>query len=168
MIDIDKIPAGREMDKLMAERVFGSMVKEIDLHPSDKFAYHDKLFLFSKCCCDSMREHEFRDKHDEQQLGISIKQREIFERRRQGNWVHGHHRYCFVPLGYYSISISAAWEIIEAIRRMGNRNLLVIQWSSQEWDVSFCYVNGKSMGVGRAPTAPLAICRAAFKVVKEK
>ena len=64
-----------------------------------------------------------------------------------------------------SNSISTAWEVIEAIRRMGNRNLLVIQWSSQEWDASFCYVNGKSMGRGRAPTAPLAICRAALKAV---
>ena len=75
-------------------------------------------------------------------------------------WCYDHSEWHYGPAQEYSTDIAAAWEVVG---RMGDvlRRLLRNK-GSEKWECIFDYVH-----VGTAPTAPLAICRAALKAVGE-
>ena len=67
----------------------------------------------------------------------------------------------------YSTSIEAAWEVFERIEST-SRNLHQYGESKKEWGCGF-YGNGdppNEIAHSYAPTAPLAICRAALRTVQ--
>lgn len=61
---------------------------------------------------------------------------------------------------YYSTDISAAWEVVE------KQNVFQVIKSGDAWMVR--YHDGTYMDSVMAPTAPLAICRAALLAVMEE
>jgi len=64
-----------------------------------------------------------------------------------------------------STDIAAAWQVLEALRRSGGRYRI---WSpcagDDEWEVELFPGNSDEAIIVRAPTLPLAICRAALLV----
>jgi hypothetical protein len=69
----------------------------------------------------------------------------------------------------YSTSISAAWEVVEKTWELGFYGEIGQQDIKGTWQTIFISKEDRGMYHGAlAPTAPLAICRAALKSVGEK
>jgi hypothetical protein len=130
-LDPDTLPAGRELDALVAEKVFGCNVK----WPMGEGGR-------GYCDCKPKRTRYYK------------------------TWPHGitTEEGCNYPeLHEYSESIAATWEVVEKFLSDGhdftldsgrNRDTGEIFHACRLDDVNLTY----------APTAPLAICRAALKV----
>ena len=117
--EILNMPAGREMDKLIAEKIFGW---------SDFGSFEDG--------------------------GISGKDKD------GDGWI----------LPYYSIGIAAAWEVVEKFMPYKSPSLYVV---GTMWFCFFALKTGEGLFAStnvleaKAPTAPLAICRAALLAMIE-
>jgi len=108
-MDVKELVAGREVDTLVAEKVMGLSVKELEA---------------------------------------------------TGEWEYGNHR--------YSTDISAAWQLVEILKQQSH--CFELKWYDKH---CFAWI-GKSGDIpqymdhytGMAGTAPLAICRAALKLME--
>lgn len=118
-VDIDTIPAGREIDALVAEKVFGcEVVEEFDDVEMNKFCHIE---------------------------------------------AHHHEGEGVVPLiPYYSTDIAAAWDVLVKLYEEGRSPILNTVHGG--W---FCCFGRDAYAVIKKDkrAAPLAICRAALKVV---
>jgi hypothetical protein len=119
---IDKMPEGREMDALIAEKVMGLNVKPV-FHPKNELKFMPG-----------------------------------FVWRYEDAWEHP-------EIKDYSTDIAKAWEVVEKL----NTHIIIERLEYREdW---YCEISGISNSAGEqlhsttAPTAPLAICRAALKAV---
>lgn len=77
------------------------------------------------------------------------------------------------PLVHYSTDIAAAWEVVGKLQEKGLAfmlfdgrtawRMITIEKAGEKWYAEF--YNGPMRGGGCSNTAPLAICRAAFKAM---
>jgi len=67
-----------------------------------------------------------------------------------------------------SVSIADAWEVVEKMREGGNFDFELQELGAPAWEAVFlpCGAIGV-VGIGRAPTAPEAICRAALAALEK-
>lgn len=74
----------------------------------------------------------------------------------------GSHR---VP--FYSTDIAAAWEVVEKLKSSSFYIEFYIEFYINRWQCHFCHETNGGVNCRRsyAPTAPLAICRAALKAI---
>lgn len=127
-MNIDEMEAGREMDALVASKVFDYFVIQ----------------------------HEYRVYEGDQEM----KEIEYLVKN--------------IRVPEYSTDIAAAWMVLQKFCDEESHNYpqdVCLEWNGFKW---FCYVNTEQMlnvlrepRDGRAPSAPLAICRAALKAVEE-
>lgn len=96
-----------------------------------------------------------------------------FPERIESNW-HGQYAN-WDRMKYYGTDIAAAWDVMKKLAELGD--VMLEWWRDDEWClftmpmVSSIWPRN-SDGLGKrpgacAPTAPLAICRAAIKAVSE-
>jgi Phage ABA sandwich domain len=111
-VSIESIEAGEELDKLIAERVFGLTVER----RGEFYRYYNEAL------------------------------REEFG----GRWTS--------PVLHYSTDIADAWAIVEKLKAVSVSKRFDGTWQCWHWD--------KVHHVGRGPTAPLAICRAALAALE--
>ena len=140
---IDSMPAGREMDALVAEQVMGwKIVQGSEWNPSreamDQIPYEPHLV----CWMDGT-------------LNLY---------RPLDNPVHG---WSMQEDWYPSSDIAAAWMVVEKISLLHNWDLCPIEWKSNYSIHTVCFViyDSTTSYTGKGSTAPLAICRAALKAV---
>ena len=134
-MNYDTMEAGREMDALVAEKVMG-------------LPKASSLGKDSRCPITG----------GEMRMGID--RAWCFDCR---TWHYGPHK-------EYSADISAAWEVVDRMEQSGKWLKLHSPWRPEDgdkwWadflDHGFTGWNGKE-NPAEAPTAPLAICRAALK-----
>lgn len=152
-IDYDTLPAGRELDALVAERVMGWewLERRMDVHdpstarkalfpPSDsewiRINYNERDW--SAASSATPRFHDW----DEAAL------------RSKG----GAAELC---LPYYSSDIAAAWQVVEKMAEKGDLIFLQTHRGDDE-QYAATFVEPFT---AYAPTVPLAVCRAALKAV---
>ena len=141
-----ELKAGRELDALIAEKVMGWHRKtENEIYPY----WYDEIGLVTKLAEDIP------------------------------SWSDGFANYAWSP----STNISSAWEVVEKFRK-GNFFLRITP-TEEGYRVTACSDEGLPLAFDKktgdydwdskyseayadAPTAPLAICRAALKAVEEK
>lgn len=71
---------------------------------------------------------------------------------------------CFIHRKLYSTDISAAWGIIDEVRKKTDRAFFLENVAGR-WRTTFTFIPGGRLDCyGHADTAPLAICRAALMV----
>ena len=140
MVDIDKMPAGRELDALVAEKVMGW--------------YPPKHLETEKCRIDQNLVHSTYDSYwlspDRPLSDTSLK----------------HLSYC-PPC--YSCDISAAWEVLEEMRKAG-WTIICYAYPSPVDGMNFCVhmtKEGLPLFGGWEDSMELAICLAA-KMAKER
>lgn len=144
-VNIDEMPAGREMDALVAEKAMGCAVKfgyrrgDVNLEGTEKEPY---------CYCE--RRSHYSDCRGETDR--------------------------FPNIPNYSTDIAAAWEVLEKAFPVveGQRSgFFAIAFFSDGYKTTFVNEDQEVMSgaysgkvrLSQAPTAPLAICRAALKAV---
>jgi hypothetical protein len=124
--------AGRELDALVAEKVMGAGKKCADNKGTNGCAYWGLCW-------------------------------ECEENRREGYF--GWHPHDLVPW-HYSTDIDAAWQVVEKMEQHPDEILFSCSrkgWRELEWEVRFRKCRGNQHDyIASAPTAPLAICRAAL------
>ena len=172
-IDIDTMPAGREMDAFVAEKVMGLQVlgnahcacPEGDWYicgtQKDYTGDYGTIrpVYLRKCGCDGAKKSNAELVKDNPELADTMKEKEI------DDIVHGHISYaCLEVVPEYSTSIAAAWEVAEKLRKS---HCCVIVFSDYDfiWEVRLIVPEGdhKPYVVETDETAPGAICRAALK-----
>src|SRR4030067_2327836 len=149
-MNYDDLPAGREMDALIAEKVMG-------LTPQKDFG--------------EWPEHEWKLNKDGavDDFGMEC---ENHNGPACSRCYYSYCKYCPSPNDHgkfevsprmYSTSISSAWEVVEkyssyaankVAEELGLSGFSLLAYPSNHWN---CMIMGKSSS---APTAPLAICRA--------
>lgn len=136
-MSIDEIPAGREMDALVAERVMGFR-REVD----DTFDYNGV-------------------RHGNEVL---VPQGETLDSLRDMLPRKGEIPFGYFVTARYSADIAAAWLAVESLneRRIGVYRLWQVM--RNVW-VCELMVDGGNIVKAHASAAPLAICRAALKAV---
>jgi hypothetical protein len=135
-MSIDEMPAGREMDVLVAEKVMGWHLWDWEKGDLD-------------CACGKTH-------YAPQDIGIGYYPRCAEE-----------------PEGYLSFStdIAAAWELVEKWKSIDGQ-FLNIFWNVTQagfpnyWTCGMWKSGWTQQDIGTADTAPLAICRAALKVLE--
>lgn len=140
--EILNIPAGREMDALILEKVFGYVWRtfsgnSILFHPDDNRGHWWVEGKTGTPDYDSLR------------------------------FISNNHKTMpIVP--NYSTKIGDAWEVVEKLRLMVRPSVIAGKWIAAEF--IRVYLSGKWEGVLEvtADTAPLAICRAALLAVMDK
>jgi len=65
----------------------------------------------------------------------------------------------------YSANIGSAWRVVERMRELGWR--LSLTDLAGDWTAIFAHNGEKRMRTAAAPSAPVAICRAALEAVKQ-
>jgi len=135
---IDTMEAGREMDRLIADRIF-------NLDTYKKWIYVDRFDHFD-CFLDDAR-------YDENgQWDYAFLQNGSFRR---------------VPS--YSTDIAAAWQVVEKIKDVFRKqkpdwDFAIVETGENHWLAGWLQYESFELS-GEGKTAPLAICRAALKVV---
>lgn len=129
-MSIDEMPAGRELDALVAEKVMGFVRVADDTSDYHGVRHGTEVLLPPGETLHSLR--EWLPRSGPIAFGYFVTQR-------------------------YSTDIAAAWQVVE---RMRNPDFRLNK--DGDWGCSF---GGELRFVGLAPTAPLAICRAALKAV---
>ena len=162
------LPAGRELDALVAEKVMGLNVlgEAHCAHPegdwyicggradyTGDYGTIRPVYLH-ECKCDSAKEANADLIQHDPELADAVKVKEIKDT------VLGHIAYaCLEVVPCYSTSIAAAWEVVEH----------KFPGAHVELERDEAWGNKWSCTIGRieitAKTAPLAICYAALKVV---
>ncbi len=152
---IDALPAGRELDALVAEKVMGYEVKPLSAWP-DKYPSREdrsKLVRSVWMVRDAMNPICFIEGNPRSpKVGDS----------------DGHWSPCDIPS--YSTSIAAAWEVVEKLTKIFGLTMTRLP-NDDSWEISIYRLNedGDYMATAddivSAATAPLAICRAALKAV---
>lgn len=153
---LSELPAGRELDALVAERVMGQTSEKV----SHKIGQPGRTNADGKF----------------EPLGPPL-MRDEWELREHGKpiMVHGElmHGYFPLPLPHYSTDIGAAWQVVEQMRRRGMSLILnCMDYCENKGNVppldsyfaGFCEITGAEMV--EAITAPLAICKASLKAVE--
>jgi len=155
---IDEMPAGREMDALVAEKVFGL--------PAKYFGddWRNQVWVEDEDSCGEWKEdaaimvtHRNRQEYVKGSLLTS----------RLGEYEDTQEP-VYQVLPEYSTKIADAWEVVEKTGLLARRvedgldvGLVLRQPDEDEWALSYRY--GTNYVV--APTPELAICRAALKTV---
>jgi len=152
-VQVDDMPAGREMDALVAEKVMGKTVfwrKVLESYSWD----HEK---------------KKADTPNYEQVPV-----EDLGGAAVAYWDVGcEYQYKLPIIKHYSANIAAAWEVVEKMRLTGREGywrygVEITMFPSlvevRLWTHGFG-VGKKGAQVTRAETAPLAICRAALKAV---
>lgn len=147
-MNTDMIPAGRELDALVAEKVMGLKVEMLPIMYDED--YEGQVPRFST----AEWEKEMREEAPDWQ-------RESWDSDKGPVVVEGGDRkYVVRP---YSTDIAAAWEVVEKMRKMGWEPTIALQKAhvyAITYDASY-----DELSRAYAEHAPLAICRAALKAV---
>ena len=152
------LPAGRELDALVAEKVMGLEIVHHEwpcgylpdaqskeaAHPNWDAAFNIKVPL------------ELRDPADATDDAWYGERRAVFAHRR----IDGSFAYV-VPVPEYSTDLAAAWEVMA---RFLHDWQIDIHGCAEGWEVALLSQEGDEV-FGESDTAPLAICRAALKAV---
>lgn len=173
MSEYGEMEAGRRLDGVVEERVFGHPIVtyvtawgecELDTarpEPGDDPAYVEQ------CACDTVREWwsnvlaRTAEKH-----GWTQQQMTKARRRHEADWFDGHHWQCYGIAGRYSTLIAPAFEVVEELDKRGWRMGVSREHGTsgnRYWRAYVSYDHGST--AASADTAPLAICRAALKAV---
>ena len=133
-----EIARGRELDALVAERVFGKVLLTQDGMAAEAervWQRQPQCTYFFRFVC----------------LGDSDDEYPKFEHREPR----------------YSTDMAAAWEVVEKLKFDRGTFWFRLEYDNNEiWDATFQEVSGrKECFVGTAATAPHAICLAALKAV---
>lgn len=166
-MNIDKMPAGRELDDVVFENVFG-----LRRH-GKKLVLGDGEYAIGEHTSKRARIVERRG-HMVQLLPSwvcpcgacyeKVSYRPISELRKEFCWDQGHNEH-----KSYSTNIAAAWEVVEKMRnvvddlRNGGWQFDIYDSLPTQWRVQFTKP-GKGI-CAYADTAPLAICLAALKAL---
>ena len=145
--EIDALPTGRELDVLVAEKVFGEA--KPSGNPINTGSISGIWNCFESWGGQAWTAEFSRETHD----------------------------WCFVPRPF-SIDIAAAWEVVEKVwERIPKTPYGVYRFLLNRYDYNGSYVcefaldeqgDWRTHSVGKADTAPLAICRAALKAVMKE
>ena len=146
--------ARRELDALVAEKVFGHTTRVVE-------------YLQSYSWKDADRREYAKDDPDRVNLGMALV--EVME-REQIMYEHYDERGFHVRLNcvpHYSTEIAAAWEVVEKDDGWGY-DWKVKRWvaSSKPWSCTAERTADGQTFYAEAMTAPLAICLAALKAVE--
>jgi len=146
----DEMPAGREMDALVAEKVMGWL------------AWSERRPEYI---------HVVFQRPGEREPFMKFRNPEA-ERARYAPMAFGdidpmNHVVCDIPR--YSTEIAAAWEVVERLRAdkvMGGASIAAVNAPDDatpgEWCVEW-FDGNRTLDCATGDTAPLAICRAALK-----
>lgn len=168
-VDIDSMPAGREMDALVAELVFGwewrVWIKANETEDDMGVG------IFSPQALIETPKDIFGN-----ELGIPPAGERTMAASR--NDPRRQRQYWGTGLPNYSTDISDAWLVVEKLvgKDCTSRDLFIECWSDGEWFVAFhpmgyssrepkAVCDGKETGKS---SAPLAICRVALKAMNDR
>lgn len=138
--EIEQMKAGREIDESIAKKIMG---------------YHETHV--------EMEAYDYRS-------GVHMQQVCVLTKGPGSGFI------CHYQIPAYSTDISMAWGVVENMEAKGylfriTRMGTVDPPGSLEWQVDFRKlhsIQGADLLVGNAPTAPLAICRAALLIYENE
>lgn len=142
------LAAGRELDALIAEKVFGHTTKMVE-------------YLDSYSVTDKDGKHFESDDPDRVNLRkvlVAVMERDQI---MYGHWECDYHvRLNVVP--HYSTDIAAAWLVVE---KMGDGKNFALAKGPEHWTAGFS--KGDNMAAENAKIAPHVICLAALEAIRQ-
>ena len=166
--------AGRELDALVAQEIFGLNVIEERLtivHVEGDASVHVDSDPDGWACY-AETGPVYKDTHGHEwprpEMGEFYEGRADRLKRDQAEWDTDMKRFgcphhLLYAVNWYSTDIAAAWEVVEKLKADGFS--LMAEWDDHDGMWYFGFSNASSYKAGEADTAPHAICLAALKAV---
>ena len=167
VIDIDTMPAGLEMDALVAGVMGLNVIGEANCacpegdwyissqYPEKDWGHMRPVFL-RKCICDRAAECDAIFAKECPDLAEYI-----FGDHLKDDTVLGHRKGCLGVVSEYSVLIFPAWEVVEKFRTPQSHGIRISIGTVRVNVIIFGEPDAEYGAT--ADTAPLAICRAAWK-----
>jgi hypothetical protein len=164
---VSEMPAGRELDALVAEKVMGlEVMRDWPCGHQPDACELEAL----RCEWDEATCFELEGKPDLRWLGLYPQRHPVSADRDDDGRFFG-----YTPLPFYSTDIAAAWGVGEKVwERVPKRSHGTFRYMLNRREPDGCYVcefamdpegDWRTHSVGEADAAPLAICRAALLAV---